>query len=174
MQPKNIGEDYAIGSQIVRSLKARTDLRRSFTEKSADEITGILSSIPFLIINLAWFLLWIITNLNLIPGVVAFDPFPFGLLTMVVSLEAIILSIFVLISQNRVAAVDQLREEIDLQVNLITEQELTKLMNIVALIAEKNGIDLSKDRELGKMLKPLPKERIERTLQREISPNLQS
>ena len=172
MRYKTMLEEYPTGSQIVQSLKARTDLRRSFIEKATDLITSIFSSVTFLIFNLVWFLLWIAVNLNLIPGVPVFDPFPFGLLTMMVSLEAIVLSIFVLISQNRVAAVDELREEIDLQVNLITEQELTKLMHIAVLIAKKNGIDLSKDGELEKMLDPLPKERIEKTLQKEISPNL--
>ena len=166
------GERHAIGSQIIRSLKARTDVRRSLVEKIADWVAGFFGSITFLVVNLVWFSLWILINLNLIPGFPPFDPFPFGLLTMIVSLEAIVLSIFVLISQHRVAAVDELREEVDLQVDLITEQELTKLMHIAVLLARKNGIDLSKDGELEKMLKPLPQERIETILKKEISPKL--
>ena len=156
--------------QIITSLKAKTDARRSIPEKIADSTTNAFGSIPFLVINITLFSLWIIINLNLIPGITPFDPFPFGLLTMIVSLEAIVLSIFVLISQNRASTIDDLRSEIDLQIDLITEQELTKLMHMVALMAEKNGIDLSQDKELTEMLKPLPREKIERSLEEQIFP----
>ena len=156
--------------QIITSLKAKTDARRSISEKIADSTTNAFGSIPFLVINITLFFLWIIINLNLIPRITPFDPFPFGLLTMIVSLEAIVLSIFVLISQNRASTIEDLRSEIDLQVDLITEQELTKLMQIVSLMAQKNGIDLSQDKELTKMLKPLPREKIERALEKQIFP----
>ena len=82
---------------------------RSTVQRVADWIAEFSGSIPFLAINAALFLIWIVVNTNLVPGVRAFDPFPFGLLTMAVSLEAIFLSIFVLISQNRQAAKDRVR-----------------------------------------------------------------
>ena len=168
MKEYNNRQTQESSRQIITSLKAKTDARRSIPEKIADLTTNAFGSITFLIINITLFFLWILINLNLIPGIAPFDVFPFGLLTMIVSLEAIVLSIFVLISQNRASAVDDLRSEIDLQVDLITEQELTKLMHVVYRMAEKNGIDLSKDAELARMLKPLPKEKIEKSLKKQI------
>ena len=87
---------------------------------------------------------------------------------MIVSLEAIILSVFVLISQNRTAKVDDLREETHLQLNLIAEREITKIMKMIALLLEKQGIDISQDPELKKMLRPVSEGEIEKRLEREI------
>ncbi|MDQ5922873.1 MAG: hypothetical protein QG644_581, partial [Patescibacteria group bacterium] len=95
-------------------------------------------------------------------------PFPFNLLTMIVSLEAIILSVFVLISQNRSSKVGELREETHLQLNLISEREVTKLIKMTALLLDKHGVDLSKDPELQKMIRPVSEEDIERRLEKEI------
>lgn len=154
--------------RIIRSLKAKANAKRSFSEKLADGMTSFFGSIPFLMANAIWFVIWISINLGFIPVILPFDPFPFGLLTMTVSLEAIVLATIVLISQNRAAKVDDLREEIDLQVDMITEEELTKLMEIVILIAKKNNIDLSKDQELIEMLKPLEEDKIQKKLEKQI------
>ena len=155
--------------RAIQSLKAKANEERTTSEKIADWMTGTFGTIDFLIINVIWFAVWIIINVGLIPEVIApFDPFPFGLLTMIVSLEAIILAIFVLISQNREQKVNDLRDEIDLQIDLITENELTKVMELVVKIAKKQGIDLSRDEELKEMLRPLDKEKLEESLAKEI------
>lgn len=154
--------------RIIMSLKAKTDAQRSVVERISDSMRNVFGSMLFLFINVAWFVFWIVVNLGLVPLVQPFDPFPFGLLTMIVSLEAIILGTFVLISQNRAAKIDDLREEIDLQLDVIAEEEITKVMEIVALIAKKNGIDLSNDEVLKDMLKPVDQNKLERTLQRQI------
>lgn len=154
--------------QIIRSLKAIQDEKRSVAEKIADFVTNLFGSIGFLTLNIVWFAVWMVINLEIIPGVKAFDPFPFGLLTMIVSLEAIVLAIFVLISQNRSSKIADLREEIDLQVDMLTERELTKLMSIVCAIAEKQGIDLSGDKELRHMLEPTSMSKIEHALEKQV------
>lgn len=154
--------------RIIKSLKAKTDAQRSVLDKISDSMRNVFGSMPFLAANVVWFVFWIVINLGLIPQVMPFDPFPFGLLTMIVSLEAILLATFVLISQNRAAKIDDLREEIDLQLDVIAEEEITKVMEVVVLIAKKNGIDLSEDQVLKEMLKPIDKNKIERTLQRQI------
>lgn len=154
--------------RIIRSLKAKADAKRNFSQKLADWVTDTFGSIGFLMVNISWFIIWIAINTNLVPGLAPFDPFPFGFLTMLVSLEAIMLAIFVLISQNRVAQLDDLREEIDLQVDIITEQEITKLMEMVSMLLKKNGIDLSQDSLLKEMLKPINVEKIEKALERQI------
>jgi uncharacterized membrane protein len=154
--------------RIFRSIKAKADARRTRMEKMADWMTSSFGSNTFLWLNVALFLFWILANTGKIESIPPFDPFPFNLLTNIVSLEAIILAIFVLISQNRTAKVDDLREETLLQLNLISEKEITKIMKMLAMLSEKNGIDLSQDPELKKMTRPVSEEDIERRLEKEI------
>lgn len=153
--------------QILKSFKSREDKKRSASEKLADLMTQKFGSIEFLILNLAAFAFWIAWNLNLIPFLTPFDPFPFGFLTMAVSLEAIFLAIIVLISQNRASKIDELREEIDLKVDVITEQELTKLLKLTVEQMVKNGFKLSADRELDRMTKSIDLEKLEDTLEKD-------
>lgn len=162
------GENEEPKRKILRSIKAKANSKRKRTEKIADWMTSSFGSMAFLLTNVLFFALWILINTNQIKAISPFDPFPFILLTTIVSLEAIILAIFVLISQNRSAKVDELREEIHLQINLISERETTKIMKMIALLLEKNGVDLSEDPELKKMLKPISEEEIERRLEKEI------
>lgn len=168
MIPKNNERADVTSRRIIKSLKAEADKKRAVSEKIADAMTAACGSITFLALNAAWFILWIIWNVGWIPDLKPFDPYPFGLLTMIVSLEAIILAIFVLISQNRGSKIDDLREEVDLQVDIITEQELTKLMAMVTILLEKNGVNISKDEELQEMLKPTNFEKIKKALEKQV------
>jgi uncharacterized membrane protein len=111
--------------------------RRTRVEKAADWIAAFSGSILFLVIHIVVFAVWILLNVRAVPGAPMFDPFPFGLLTMVVSLEAIILSVFVLLSQSRQAANDRIRSDIEYDVNLKAELEVSHLHEKVdRLIAE--------------------------------------
>ncbi|MBK8035074.1 MAG: DUF1003 domain-containing protein [Chloroflexi bacterium] len=88
---------------------------------------------------------------------------------MIVSLEAIFLSIIVLISQNRGERVADLRQEMDLQLDILTEDELTKMMRMLALLLEKQGLDVSNDTELQEMLRPTNIEKIQTILEEQIN-----
>ncbi len=132
-------------------------------ERFANKLTGFASSTPFLVAHVVWFVIWIPWNMGAF-GLHPFDPFPFGLLTMWVSLEAIFLSIFVLLAQNRESAIAELREEITLQVNLRMEMEVTKTLQLVAGLYRRLGHELADDPELREMLMPLDPEAIERDL----------
>lgn len=149
--------------QFYKSFEAKALKSRSFLTRFADDLTAIFGSSTFLILNAVFFAVWVILNIKVFPGVVAFDPFPFGLLTMIVSLEAIFLSIFVLVSQNRTSYVDSLREELHLQVNLIAEEEITEVLKLLSEIRVKVGIG-KKDPELEKMLKRIDTNYIEKLL----------
>lgn len=162
------GENGESHKRIFRRIKAQADAKRTLTEKMADWMTAKFGSNTFLLLNLLLFAGWILVNTGKIKIIPAFDPFPFNLLTTIVSLEAIMLAIFVLISQNRTAKVDELREETHLQLNIISEREITKLIKMMALLLEKHGIDLSQDPELHKMLRPVSEEEIEKRLEKEI------
>jgi uncharacterized membrane protein len=130
------------------------------TEKAAT--TG------FFIFHAIAFSVWIVWNLGIF-GLPQFDPFPYGLLTMIVSLEAIFLSLFVLMTQSRESTIAELREEMTLQVNLRIEEEVTKTLQLVAGIYTRLGQKIGEDPELKQMLQPLDPGRIERELMEQIA-----
>ena len=156
--------------RAIKSFKAKADAKRTPVEKFADFLTAKFGTVTFLALNFIWFTVWILINTGKIPSVEMFDPFPFGLLTMIVSLEAIGLAIIVLISQNREARISELREEIELQLNTISETEVTKLINLMALLLEKQGFKIDDDPELKKMLKPIDSAELARQLENELAP----
>lgn len=121
----------------IVSLKAKAAMKRTWPEITADWLANSFGTVIFLCLNATLFAAWLLLNSGIIETVAPFDPFPFNLLTTVVSLEAIFLSIIVLISQNRASRLDELRQEIDLQVDTIAEQEITKIMEMLKKIMER-------------------------------------
>jgi CRP/FNR family cyclic AMP-dependent transcriptional regulator len=110
-----------------RNVNEETEDMRSAVQKTADWIAEFAGSIPFLLLHVVWFTLWLLLNSVHIPGIPQFDPYPFGFLTLTVSLEAIFLSVFVLLSQNRQATKDRVRSDIEYDVNLKAELEIAHL-----------------------------------------------
>jgi uncharacterized membrane protein len=157
-----------VANRAFGAIKAQHAAERTVVEAVADGLNSLASSTPFLLLHVAWFLVWIPWNLGWF-GLAPFDPFPFGLLTMIVSLEAIFLSIFVLMSQKRESAIAELREELMLQVNLRMEEEVTKTLQLVAGLYTRLGHVVAEDEELGDMLRPLDVNTIERELTHEIA-----
>ena len=98
------------GMDSLATIKAAAQRRANPTQRVADVFTRFSGSMGFIYFHSVWFAMWMVLNLNLIPGLRVFDPFPFGLLTMIVSLEAIFLSTFVLISQNREQRLSAVRD----------------------------------------------------------------
>lgn len=112
---------------VARNVNEEIPQPRNFGQHLSDFLTVIAGDIRFVYFSAVWFFIWIIWNVHIIPGLEVFDPFPFGLLTMLVSLEAIFLSLFVLISQNRQAAREKIRNDIEYKVNLKAELEIRDL-----------------------------------------------
>ena len=108
---------------------------RTRAEQLSDWITATAASGPVLAMHVAWFTLWIAANLGLLPGVTPFDAFPFPILSMMVSLEAIFLALFVLASQNRLARQADKRSHLDLQIDLLAEREMTAVLQLLQDIA---------------------------------------
>jgi CRP/FNR family cyclic AMP-dependent transcriptional regulator len=117
-----------VRDRVARNVNEVVPQSANFGQKLSDILTAIAGDIRFVYISFFWFAIWIILNTRIIPGLEPFDPFPFGLLTMVVSLEAIFLSLFVLISQNRQAARDKVRNDVEYEVNLKAEIEVRGIM----------------------------------------------
>jgi uncharacterized membrane protein len=110
-----------------RNVNEEIEDRRTLVQKGADWIAEFAGSIPFLMLHVVWFGVWLLLNSVKFPGIPQWDPFPFGFLTLTVSLEAIFLSVFVLLSQNRQAAKDRVRSDIEYDVNLKAELEIVNL-----------------------------------------------
>ena len=155
-------------SRARRALKAEHMAQRSNVQVFADALMRAAGSTLFLVLHVLWFATWIAWNTGRL-GREPFDPFPFGLLTMVVSLEAIFLTILVLLAQRRESEIAELREEITLQVNLRMEEEVTKTLQLVAGLYTRLGHQLGEDDELRTMLQPLDAAEIERDLIDQIS-----
>jgi len=141
---------------IDRNITAMVEMRREEEQlknpqdRAADILTAFSGNMIFVYLHVIWFAFWIVANLGLLP-IKPFDPFPFGLLTLIVSLEAIFLSTFVLISQNRAGEVADKRADLDLQINLLAEHKVTHLIRMMAVIADRLGVDTSTIPELGQL-----------------------
>jgi len=118
--------DELLRTRVSRNVNEEMEVQSTLLQRIADWIAWFSGSMPFLMINGGWFIVWIMINTFAV-GIVAFDPYPFGLLTMIVSLEAIFLSCFVLISQNRQAEKDRVRSDIEYEVNIKAELEIGHL-----------------------------------------------
>lgn len=156
------------GGQIIESFEAKELKKRSFAVRFADRLTAFFGSIWFLVLNCLLFVFWISVNTGKIPIFPIFDPFPFVLLITMVSLEAIVLSTVVLMSQNRQGHISTIREEVDMHVNLISEREITKILSLLLKLMEKQGIKV-KDAELEEMVTAIDASFIERKLAEQLN-----
>lgn len=117
------------------------------TKFNIEAIAKFIGSIAFLLLQALLVLTWSAINLDLLAGVRAFDPFPFGILALVISSESVLLTIFVLISQNRMSRQAERRSHLDLQVGMLAEQELTSMLQMQHKICQHLGIDVGSAKE---------------------------
>jgi uncharacterized membrane protein len=121
--------------------------RRTPTERVSDAITGLVGNVGFLLAQLILISVWTIVNLHVIRGLKAFDPFPFGILALVVSSESVFLTIFVLISQSRMARQSERRSHLDLQVGMLSEQELTTILQMLQKLCQHMGVNVDSSKQ---------------------------
>lgn len=119
--------DKLLGVRPTVSPNEAVEERLTTVQRIADAAADFSGRFSFLLIHAVWFAGWIVLNVDVLPDIHPFDPFPFGLLTMIVSLEAIFLSCMVLISQNRTAAKDRIRSEVEYEANIRASREVTQL-----------------------------------------------
>jgi uncharacterized membrane protein len=116
--------------------------RRTPTERVSDVITKLVGNVGFLLAHLTLIAGWSLLNLHVIPGIKAFDPFPFGILALIVSSESVFLTIFVLISQSRMTRQSERRSHLDLQVGMLSEQELTTILQMLQKLCQHMGVNV--------------------------------
>jgi uncharacterized membrane protein len=121
--------------------------RRTLTERASDVITKLVGNVGFLLAQLLVIFGWTVLNLHLIPGLKAFDPFPFGILALFVSSESVFLTIFVLISQSRMARQSERRSHLDLQVGMLSEQELTTILQMLQKLCQHMGVNVDSSKQ---------------------------
>jgi uncharacterized membrane protein len=147
-------DNPALSNVLERNIRTITRLRveaareRGVQDRVADAITSFAGHMAFLYVHVLWFGAWIALNSGRF-GIRPFDPFPYGLLTMTVSLEAIFLATLVLISQNRLSAESERRADLGLQIGLLAEHELTHVLHMLDAIQDKMGIDNDQDSDLA-------------------------
>jgi uncharacterized membrane protein len=121
--------------------------RRTPTERVSDVIAKLVGNMGFLLAQLLLIFGWCLINLRVIPGLKAFDPFPFGVLALVVSSESVFLTIFVLISQSRMARQSERRSHLDLQVGMLSEQELTTMLRMLQKLCQHMGVNVDSSKQ---------------------------
>ena len=128
--------------EAIAKLEEEALDRRTAAEHASDAIVKSIGSTPFLLLHVLLVGIWSTVNLNLITGVEAFDPFPFSILALLLAAESVFLTIFVLISQNRMAREAERRSHLDLQVGMLAEQELTVMLQMLQKLCQHAGVDV--------------------------------
>jgi len=144
---------------VLRRRRAEEEANAPFQDRIATTITRFTGSLYFVYVHAALYGAWIVANLGLVPAVRPWDP-TFVILAMVASVEAIFLSTFILITQNRMAITADRRAELDLQVSLLAEAEITKLVELVSMIAERMNLSTAEHHELEEMKKRVEPEAV--------------
>jgi len=156
------------GKGLIKSFEVEALRKRPFIVKVADFLTSYFGTIGFLVMNIIIYGFWILANEGKIPGVPIFDPYPYSFMNSFVSIEAIILTVIVLMSQNREGQRDVLRNELGLQVELISEKEITKILQLLKQLLKEQD-RLKDDPELTEMTEEMDASYIERKLEQQLN-----
>jgi uncharacterized membrane protein len=164
--PGSAGPGPELGAVVGRNIRAlmearrRSEKQRTLAHRLADRITAFTGSMKSMVLHVLLFGGWIVLNAGIVPGIPAVDPFPFVGLAMAASVEAIFLTTFVLISQNRMMELQDRRAELDLQIDLLAEHEITRLVQMVDGIAERLGVTGGRDANLDELKRDVRPEEI--------------
>lgn len=127
--------------QTIIAVEEQQDDERTWSDRVGDAIGTFAGTITFVVVHLVVFAAWAAVNLGVVPGIPAFDSYPFNLLTLIMSLEGVLLTTFVLIKQNRMSVRADRRAHLDLQINLLTEKEVTKVIQLLEHVTAHLGIE---------------------------------
>jgi len=170
----------SIDTQSKQSIKAVSELeraalaRRTAAETFSDLVVSQAGRPWVIALHALWFGAWMLWNSGRVPGVHVFDPFPFMGLTTIVSLEAIFLSLFILVSQNRATRRADERAHLDLQINLMAEREATKMLGLLRALCAYHGLAEAVDSEVAEMLRETEPASIARELEKHLPSELRN
>jgi uncharacterized membrane protein len=154
MPPTKLAGSAKKNIKSIADLEKEFQRRRSLVDRVSDRITAFAGSITFVVLHVVWFAAWVLWNRGLeAAGRTPFDPYPFIFLNLALSIEAVLLATFVLITQNRQARQSDQWAHLGLQVNLLAEQETTKMLRMLQAISERLGLEEpQRDKELKEMI----------------------
>jgi uncharacterized membrane protein len=155
--------------ETVARLEQQFLEQRNFKDRLGDNIAAFVGTMTFVIGHVIGFVIWAVVNAGVIPGIKPFDPYPYILLTMLVSMEGVLLATFVLMKQNRMSRRADQRDHLNLQVDLLSEKEITKMLQMQRRICEHLGIaDALKDDEARELSQHTAVETLARELEKKI------
>lgn len=167
-EPRTNAPDPVVENiEAILRMEAASLESRHLADRLADAIAGFTGTIWFVVLHLVWFGAWVVINTGILPIIPPFDRYPFQLLAMIVSLEAVLLSTFVLIKQNRMGYVSDRRAHLDLQINLLAEREVTKILQLSEQVAQQ--LKLQPDELARRLSKETRVEGLMQTLDRKLS-----
>ncbi|WP_395672399.1 DUF1003 domain-containing protein [Phenylobacterium sp.] len=158
-QPDGLNTALARNIQALQARRAAEEAHAGFSDRLSERVTAFAGSMTFVWVHLAIVAAWVAVNIGLVPAIPRFDR-TFVILATVASVEAIFLSTFVLISQNRAAAAADRRADLDLQVNLLAEHEITRLISLTSRIAEHLGVADDLSREVAELERDIAPEAV--------------
>lgn len=139
-EPPSVAGVVQRNIETLLQVRRQLDRERTVQERIAQSVTAFTGSMRSVFLHAALFLGWIVVNSGWVPGIKPFDPFPFVMLAMAASVEAIFLTSFVLISQNRMSEISEQRAELDLQISLLAEHEITRVIQMVDSLCQHFGL----------------------------------
>ena len=164
--PSIVDHPHLTKQVLTEGLRSQIRFERTWIDVMADFFTAAFGTVTFLVLNALFFLGWILWNTPRF-GFTPFDPFPFELLTTIVSLEAIFLSIIVLISQNRQGKISDIRQKVNFEVDVRAEEEGTEILHLLSELHEHAGLKTKDARELARMKRPTDIGEIQRDVEKE-------
>jgi uncharacterized membrane protein len=165
-------EDAGISAVVHRNIRAITELRQqtewqlTASDRVARGVTAVVGTMWCAYAHALFYGAWIVVNCGLVSSIKPFDPFPFMMLTMIAAVESILLVIFILISQNRMQKLADRRAELNLQVGLLTEQELTQAIHLLVDVAKKLGVSPAEDTEMSEVTRDIHPKKVVEALER--------
>jgi uncharacterized membrane protein len=152
MRSQNTFPPVQANIETVARLEQQFLQQRTVADRIGDLIVSIIGTPWFVAAHVIAFIFWILINLGRIPSIPAFDPYPFVLLTMIVSMEGVLLAVFILMKQNRMSRRAEQRDHLHLQINLLAEKEVTKMLQMQLQICRYLGIrEAMQDQEAGEL-----------------------
>ncbi|MGI8772932.1 MAG: DUF1003 domain-containing protein [Acidobacteriaceae bacterium] len=165
--PRSVQENI----RTIAALERAFEESKTVADRIASRIAAFSGSLWFVAVHLIWFVAWFVINTGHFPGLKPFDPYPFILLSMMVSVEAVLLSTFVLMKQNLMQRRTDDRDEMNLQIDLLSEKELTKALQVLRAISRKLEIDdTSLDAEFDDMSQNTSLDQLAESIRKEIPP----
>ena len=168
---QTVATSSAPSKAVLQNIRAVCDLeqsaldRRSRGERIGDAVSNHAGRVWFIAFHFAWFVVWMLLNSHSVPGAPLFDPYPYPFLTFTVSLEAIFLSLFILMSQNRASRQADQRAHLDLQINLLAESESTRTLQMLQALCQYHGLAVGHDAEIEQLSQPTEPKALVKELQ---------